>query len=249
MLQHIGRWAFLIAVGSAVLTWGEAQTNLEYQNRADRYEGVRPKPVSGYDIEVISVLADHQESEATLPDQLRVRFYLVKQTDVYLTVREQDFRLFYWLDKVKPRKEWESRAHNEFIWSTGTVLKQLSGGLQTRELGVLIRLRKPTPSTVEDVAPALLYSAALPQRIDAYVFTLKSNNDAKLSCSVFKEALREPIMTQNFRRVPGGRPFVIHWSARGEPDADYKLVCEGFFIGSNQRVEQTVRFYHKSGVR
>src|SRR5687767_435752 len=77
-----------------------AQPELEYQNRGDRYEGIRPKPVSGYDIEVISVLADYQDSTNQVPDQLRLKFYLKSQTPVNLTVREQDYRLFYWMDKV-----------------------------------------------------------------------------------------------------------------------------------------------------
>ena len=53
-----------------------AQPELEYQNRGDHYEGIRPKPVSGYDIEVISVLADYKDSTNQVPDQLRVKFYL-----------------------------------------------------------------------------------------------------------------------------------------------------------------------------
>jgi hypothetical protein len=63
------------------------------QNRGDRFEGVRPKPVSDYDIEVISVLADYQEPAMQLPEQLRVGFYLTRQTSVQLTVYEQDYRL------------------------------------------------------------------------------------------------------------------------------------------------------------
>lgn len=64
---------FLILLISSQAVW--ADTNLDYQNRGDRFEGVKPKPVSGYDIEVISVLADYQEPATQLPDQLRIGFY------------------------------------------------------------------------------------------------------------------------------------------------------------------------------
>ena len=87
-----------------------AQPVLDYQSRGDRYEGVRPKPVSGYDIEVLSVLVDYKDSTNQVPDQLRVKFYLKGQTAVYLTVREQDYRLYYWMDKVKPVRGWEAGA-------------------------------------------------------------------------------------------------------------------------------------------
>ena len=53
-----------------------ADSNLDYQNRGDRFEGIRPKPVSGYDIELISVLVDYQEPATQLPDQLRIAFHL-----------------------------------------------------------------------------------------------------------------------------------------------------------------------------
>src|SRR5512145_2981280 len=76
-----------------------AQSDLDYQNRGEYYEGIRPKPVSGYDIEVVSVLVDYRDPADRLPDRLRARFYLDSKTDVYLNIREQDYRLFYWLDK------------------------------------------------------------------------------------------------------------------------------------------------------
>lgn len=122
-----------------------ADPSLDYQNRGDRFEGVKPKPVSGYDIEVISVLADYQEPAAQLPDQLRVGFYLQSQSPVHLTVREQDYRLYYWLDRVKPAKDWQIRSVNEYTWPTGAVLRQLDPKLSLYELGVLIRLGRDTP--------------------------------------------------------------------------------------------------------
>lgn len=51
------RNASLIVVAALALhavsaTGALAQTELKYQKRANRYEGIRPKPVSGYDIEL-----------------------------------------------------------------------------------------------------------------------------------------------------------------------------------------------------
>ena len=111
-----------------------AQPELEYQNRGDRHEGIKPKPVSGYDIEVISVLADYKDSTNQVPDQLRVNSIYKGQTAVNLTVREQDYRLYYWMDKVKPARGWQAGASNEFAWPTGTVLKQLDAKLNMYEL-------------------------------------------------------------------------------------------------------------------
>lgn len=47
-----------------LLVWvsaASAQVELQYQNRGNRYEGIKPKPVSGVDIELISARVDYQE--------------------------------------------------------------------------------------------------------------------------------------------------------------------------------------------
>ena len=222
-----------------------AESNLDYQNRGDRFEGVRPKPVSGYDIEVISVLADYQEPANQLPDQLRVVFYLQNQIPVYLTVREQDYRLYYWLDRVKPAKVWQAKSVNEYSWPTGAVLRQLDQKLNTYELGVLIRLGRDTPAENEDIAPAILYHERPPAKIGGYLFTMKTNGDARLSCKVLRGKESTELMTQAFRRLPGGRPFTVRWDAGSAPEGQYALVCDGYFLDTNQPLRQTVRFFHK----
>jgi hypothetical protein len=238
--------AILLPITPARLS---AQSNLDYQNRGDRHEGRKPKPVAGYDIEVISVLADYKDSTNQVPDQLRVKFYLKPQTTVNLTIREQDYRLFYWMDKVKPARGWKAGAENEFAWPTETVLKQLDAKLDIYELGVLVRLGTDTPRLVEDVAPAILYHSRQPDSIDAYLFTMKTNGDVRMSCSIYGEGEAAAIMTQAFRRIPGGRPFTVRWDARGAGEAGYTLVCKGYFLDTNQPVGQTVRFFHRPAVK
>lgn len=227
--------------------WAEA--NLDYQDRGDRFEGVKPKPVSGYDIEVISVLADYQESATQLPDQLRVGFYLQSQTSVHVTVREQDYRLYYWLDKVEPAKGWQARSVNEYSWPTKAVLRELDPKFNPYELGVLIRLGKGTPTENEEIAPAILYHARAPEKITGYLFTMKANGDARLSCKILRGTESTVLMTQAFRRLPGGRPFTVRWDAVGTSEGHYSLVCSGYFLDTNQPLRQSVQFFHKPTVR
>ena len=243
-----------VQVALALILWSLplvvwADPNLEYQNRGDRFEGVKPKPVSGWNIEVISVLADYQESAARLPDHLRVGFYLPSQTPVHLTVREQDYRLYYWLDKVAPAKGWQVGTVNEYTWPTGAVLQQLDQKLNPYELGVLIRLGKETPGVNEEIAPAILYHGQPPEKITGYLFTMKTNGDARLSCKVFRGRESAALMTQAFPRLPGGRPFTVQWDAKGAQEGRYSLVCKGYFLDTNEELNQTVSFFHRSIVR
>jgi hypothetical protein len=227
-----------------------ADTNLVYQNRGDRHEGVRPKPVSGWNIEVISVLVDYQEPAAQLPDQLRVGFYLQSQPlAVHLTVREQDYRLYYWLDKVKPAKGWQAGAVNVYTWPTGPVLRQLDEKLNPYDLGVLIRLGKETPGRNEDVAPAILYYRQPPAQIGGYLFTMKANGDARLSCKVVRGKESAELMRQSFSRLPGGRPFTVRWDTGGAQEGQYSMICKGFFLDTNEELNQTVSFFHRPTVR
>ena len=225
-----------------------AQSELDYQLREGYYEGVRPKPVSGFDIELISVLADYQEQVDRLPDHLRVKFYLETQTAVHVTVREQDYRLFYWLDRVKPVKDWHAKSLNDFSWPTAVVLRRLDQKLNMYDLGVLVRLRKESPASVEEVAPAILYYSQLPAKINGYLFTMKINGDARLSCSIYREGEASGVMTNTYQRIPGGRPFSVRWEVKDAQEGTYSLVCKGFFLDSNEPIQQTVRFYHRARV-
>jgi hypothetical protein len=222
-----------------------AQIDLEYQKRGNYYEGVRPKPVSGYDVEVISAVVDFQEPAQELPGELHVLFYLESPIDVHLTVREQDYRLFYWLDKAKLPRAWQSHAYNEFVWPSGNVLKKLDQKLNIYELGVLVRLGQPAPSQVERMAPAIFYHARAPTEIPGYLFSMKTNDDARLSCSLYREGSETAIMTEVFRRIPGGRPFTVRLGAANIAEGHHALVCKGFFLETNKPIHQTIRFYHR----
>jgi hypothetical protein len=142
---------------SVVLARAQAKADLEYRDRGRYSEGVKPKPVSAYDIELISALVNHNEAADLLPDQLKLSFYLPEQVAVNFVVRELENRLFYWLDNVKPPAAgWHSGGQNELDWPTATVLRRLQGPMNMYALGAVIRLGKKTPASVEDVAPAIL---------------------------------------------------------------------------------------------
>lgn len=224
-----------------------AEPSLQYQNRGNRYEGVKPKPVSGYDIELISVRAAYTEQTRRVPDTFKLRFYLNRAAEVYLTVRELDYKYYYWLDKVKP-KFWTRGFQNEFVWPAQEVIRQLDQ-LGMYDLGVVARLEREQPSKAEQVAPVILYHSQLPKTIRDYLFTLKTNGDARLTCSIYKEGDKEPVFTQTFRRQRGGRPFTLKWDSATASEGFYRLVVKGYFLHNNVPINQTVDFYHQPKVK
>lgn len=202
---------------------------------------------SGYDIELLSVRADYEERADPIPDTFKVRFYLNQDSDVYLTVRELEYKYYYWMDKIKPPKPWKKGGWNEFEWSTQKVIQQL-GQLKMYDLGVVARLEREEPSKAEQVTPVIFYHSQPPDTIKGYLFTFKTNGDAWLNCLVYKEEEKEPVFTQIFRRQGGGRPFTVKWDSSKASEGSYRLVIKGYFLNTNDPINQIVHFYHKPKV-
>jgi len=226
-----------------------ADNHLTYQNRGTYYEGIKPKPVSGYDIELISVLADYREPTTSLPEELKIQFYLPEDTDVHITVRELDYQQFYWLDKVTPAASWSEGFGNTFTWSTGPVLQDLKGSMNMYDLGVLTRLGQSTPASIEHIAPAVFYHTSPPAAVTGYWFTLKPNGRALVKCAVYPKEADEAIWSRTFRRKPAGQPYSVNWDASEAPEGSYFFLVTGYFLDSNQPINQTINFYHKPSVK
>jgi len=224
--------------------WTFTQVNLQYQYRGNRYEGIKPKPISGYDIELISARVDYKEQVKQMPKQLRIKFYLKDSIDVHLIVRELDYKHYYWMDKVQPSKSWRHGFDNTFSWPTQDVIQQIAG-LKMYDLAVVARLNRPEPSKVEEIAPVIYYHSHFPKIINGYLFTFKTNGDACLICSIYKDGETKALSTSIFRRQRGGRPFTIRWNSSNALESTYKLVIKGYFLENNNPIDQIVYFNHK----
>jgi len=247
-------WGLLLilVVWGAVPSLLLAQLDLQYQSRSQDQlgrwkEGVKPKPVSGLNVELISVLADYQEpvSSGNFPNAVKLQFYLDDEHAVYLTVRELDYRTYYWLDKVQPARSWETGFQNIFAWPTDPVLQQLTPKLGLYELGALVRLDAESTSSIERVAPGVLYHKDAPSKIEGYFFTLKTGEDARLLASITQKATGKEVERQIFRRKRAGLPFTIHWDAKDAEPGSYKLDISGFSLSTNQPLSKEIHFYHQ----
>jgi hypothetical protein len=244
----------LLLIGFAALAGAsacaEAQTQLQYQKRANRYEGVRARPVSGFDIELLAAQVAYTDDPEKMGERFQIRFFLTHQRAVHLVVRELDYRHFYWLDKVEPESPWRAGFANVFSWSTAEVVRQLAD-LRISDLGVVVRLDRDTPSAIEEVAPALLYQSQFPTGIRGYTFHFRLREDAMLRASIFKEAGAQSIWSAPLARRTAGRPFSYRWDLAegGAAEGSYRLVLSGYLLNTNDPVSQVVKFYHRPQVR
>lgn len=230
------------------LTGGNAlgQSNLEYQKRASRYEGTKPKPVSGLGIELLSAHIAYQEDTSTLGERYQVRFFLNEILPVHLLVRELDYKHFYWLDRVEPETPWRVGFSNVYSWPTADVIRHLNR-LSLSDLGIVVRLNKSEPSADEFVAPALLYQSGYPASVGGYAFVFRLREDAKIKGAIYRESGGTPIFSQDLGLKRGNRPFWFQWNLAHAaiPEGQYKLVLNGYVVGNNNPVTQVVRFYHQ----
>lgn len=218
-------------------------TTLQYQNRGNRYEGLRPKPVSGYDIELLSALIDYREPNSTWPQALRLKFYLPSDELTFVTVRQPRPRTtYYWLDKVVPATPWRPQAFNEFTWPTEPVLRKLNLAI-LEDLGAVVRLRQEGPSKRERIAPAALFHTQPPTAASGYRFTFKTNGTAYVTCKIYRSDNEVDRRPQNRERA--GSPFTVSWDAKGKPEGEYRLELSGYF-DNNIELAKEVIFYHRA---
>jgi hypothetical protein len=248
------RLGLLVMIAFAALAgaWADtqAQTQLQYQKRANRYEGVRARPVSGFDIELLAAQVAYTDDPDKVGERFHIRFFLPGQRAAHLVVRELDYRYFYWLDKVQPESPWRAGFGNVFDWSTSEVVRQLAN-LRISDLGVVVRLDRETPSATEEVAPALFYQSQFPASVRGYVFHFRLREDAMMKASIFKEAGAQSIWSAPLGRRIAGRPFSYRWDLgeEGAAEGSYRLVLSGYLLSTNDPVSQVVKFYHRPQVR
>ena len=226
-----------------------AQTDLDYQERDDRWEGLRAKPVSvADDIELVSVRVDYQEPVQGMPDALKLRFFLDRASDVHVRVREVEYRHYYLMDQVRPRQAWQAGYGYVFEWPTEAVLRSLPG-LGVYDLGVVALVGSRDEHADVEVAPVILFHSNAPSAVNAYLFTARTHSPADITCEVYAEGSTAPRHRQRFRRVPAGRPFTCRWDASGQADGRYRVVMSGYALDSGDDLAQVVRFHHRSRLK
>jgi hypothetical protein len=242
-------WFLMLCAQVVGVNPAVAQQDIQYQRRGNRNEGIKPRPISGYDIELLSALVDTHEDMSRLGPMLGFRFFIEEPADVFPLVRELEYKHYYVLDNVQPGISWQVRSWNLFEWPTAVVLGRLSG-FRPSDLGIVVRLGRATASVNEHVAPAVFYQSSTPPTVTGYLFTFRLRDEAAVIARVFREGQDTDVFSQRIARQSAGRPFVVKWDLadRKMSEGRYRVVLSGYFLGSNKPIQQTVRFYHQPAI-
>lgn len=231
---------FLVLAASVV----SAQTDpaLQYQDRGDRFEGVKPDLIASGSIALLAAQVDVPKS-STWPESMRLRFYLPKASKAHVVVRElMPIKERYWLDKIRPTAR--SAAFHEISWPTATVLKKLTR-LTLENLGAVVRLGTAEAKRTERVAPAIL-GDEVSGRVPGYCFTFRTDAPAQLEITIRRDADKKVVFRRQKSREMAGLPFTVCFKAKEQPDGWYRLILDGFFEGDGKPLRQEVVFYHRA---
>jgi hypothetical protein len=243
VLTRVLSWA--VAMAAPTVLWpllAQYDPALQFQNRGDRYEGIRTIPVGGLDVELLSVrVNDTQPDTPSWGEHVGVRFYLPDPDDVHITVRQLRSRsTYYWLDRVQGT--WTPRSVNEYVWPTAPVLQRLQG-VRFDDLGVTVRIGREDPlARTQRVLPVVFFRQRPGELAATYRFAFKTNGRARVSAAVYAD--QEELHRRPDTWEEAGSPFTILWNATGARERWYRLVLTGYFE-NNAPLDKEVVFYHR----
>jgi hypothetical protein len=226
------------------------QGRYEYKKRGEkpgiRMEGRDYDNVGGPGLELLSFIGYREEMESPKNKSLKIRFFLERDTNLFITAKELSVREFY---KMKPQLTKWSRGWREFgPWPTNEVLVPLD--LSLNELGVIGRIDTIDRIGSGEIVPLIIYYSKLPENVTNYVLKFIPNQDLKkVEYKFFKKDNNNPFFSDQIIELFGKVPFPIPIDFSQQEEGSYKIVLDCRYknrIGGPQR---SYRFYHKPTVK
>jgi len=222
--------------------------DLEYQERGDRWEGIKRSPISASTgLELISALAYSEKEKNLSAKQLKLKFYVQHSSEIDIVIQELNPEVFYWMDKVREGAMWKNGL-NEYQWSND-VIQSLK--LRLSDLGVIARFKKADNDNKnpEQIIPVLFYHSKPPSVIKRYLFTFKANESAKLlKYSIYKDGGNAPVISEPLLQSTTDEPFVVSWDCSKADEGLYELIVTGSFKKDDVPIHYPLKFYHKRGL-
>lgn len=237
-----------ILAGEVVAPAQSVDPRVQYQQRGNRYEGVRAEPISG-SVRLLSARivdgaaprSPAQDRSAAWEPQAVLRFYLPRAGDLSVAVRQiNPGSTYYVMDRVVA--QWTVGRDNEYTWPTEPVLRRLAD-VTPDDLGALVLLEPDAHPNDEQILPVSLFSSATPSA-KSYRFTFTTSGRARVEATITDGATRvghrEPLWEDE------GSPFVIDWSPSSSArEGWYRLILRGQFEdGAN--LDRAMHFYHRA---
>jgi hypothetical protein len=240
MTKRLALVAFLISLMVLHDAQGEGQDPYLYKQRGNRNEGIKGIPVSAPDLELVSFVAYREQLDAGSDADLKLRFYMKGDGDLYITAKELVVSRYYVMNptQTKWRRGWQEFSP----WPTGEVLRPL--GISVDQIGIVGR---PDGTLVGsgEIVPLILYRSKLPPSLTRYTLHCRPKEDLRsVTYRVYRIADGKLISSDLLRNLIGGTTFRLVVDLPGEKMGDYKIVLEGNYKERLGGPTRTYRFFH-----
>ncbi len=218
----------------------------EYKKRGIRKEGRADILVSAPDLELLSMLGYCEELNPDNNADLKIMFYLEKDTTLFITAKELKIREYYIMKPIQSK--WKKGWQEFGPWPTSEVLKPL--GLSLTEIGIIGRIREKDRIGSGLIAPLIIYHSNLPATIDQYTtYIVPKQSLENVKYKVFLPGEKEAITEGHIIELFGGVPFSINIDLTQQSEGYYKLVLDGKYKNRMGGPQRTYTFYHKPKVK
>jgi len=245
-----------------------AQDQLYWQDRGDRFEGVRGHQKNAQ-LELLSAAVLYKpvtdekpgEKEGTASikntsNKAHLQFYLADDLDddehIFITVREFK-RHDYWM-QPHHQPEWKKGWCN-FSWPMADVLKELKPEPLLHELAAVARVEGEYS---HKLSPIVLYQTEPPTRIATYRFIFRppDNGDIlDLTCTWHRLDVNPPEQVSMWKplkeRQRAGQPIYIDWKCIRDgaslPEGWYQMSLEGLleYPSRDEELDEIYLIYHQ----
>src|SRR5262249_55674453 len=157
-------------------------------------------------------------------------------------VREIDNKESYWLDQVKPKTSWTAGFNNIFEWPTADVLAYIPA-LKLYDLGIIVRVADPNPTSKDKIASAILYHSRPPMSVSGYKFVFKTNATVGFEFAIEDKDGTVPKSQPEPRVVrtwPYNVPLPVKWAASTARPGKYLLKVIARVLENNEKLTQEV---------
>lgn len=214
-----------------------------YMIRDNRMEGRKTIGVSAPDLELLSFTVYREKLETNSSVELKLKFYMWEQANLYITAKELIPKEFYFMNPLKIK--W-SRGWQEFSsWPTKAVLDPLA--ISIDKLGILGRMHNDRIGSGE-IVPIIVYHSEPPKFINEYEIYFIASHDLRIvDCILYKIEKNKniPIIHKQLKYIFAGIPFLITLNLSGQSQGYYQLLIDCDYkdrVGGPQR---KYKFFHK----
>jgi len=238
---------FLFVILISALQAPIARAEYEYLQRSNRMEGLRRVPMAGRGISLLSFVAYSEPLSLTGSPVLRIRFFLLQPSDVYITAVElrRHGPSHYQMNPLQT--SWDSGWQEFGPWPTSEVLQPLN--IAPDEVGVVARLTNDRPGS-GTIAPILLYERNYPRESTNYtVHFLPRNTLSRIDYSVIRDSDGEVVVSRRLRNLAANVPFEVTFSLAGQESGTYRLLVNTRELGRTYGASRQFAFYHRHQLR